>query len=205
MQRRRRSKRSGLLAATAMIAALATLGLGYATWTRQLTINGTVDTAHMGMRWTDPDGNPDVCNETGDPFNAASAQIVRDTLDEQLLHFSLTNGFPGYAAECSSVNWKMDSNSVPVSLTHLSVTTFFPPTETLVAEGQPPTAFDLDGDGLDDVEITISGPIFATYVPSLPGNTGGALDFKVEVLPTAPEGATLDFMAQLHFEIDTTP
>lgn len=195
MPRSRRTKRTGLLAATALIAALATLGLGYASWTQQLTIGGTVDTAHMGVQWTFPGEAATDCFDNDDgTTDLADTTLRRDSGDDQLLHRKLENGYPGYLAQCFQILWKVEDNSIPVLLEQLVIETAF---ETRVVASGASESFDLDGDSELDVEIRFFDGVGLPYQPG----SEQSMAIWVEILDDSPDGETLSFEARAEFVI----
>lgn len=177
-----------------LILALGSLGVAYALWSETLQISGTVNTGVLDASWI----NPAFCQEFyGWPGwqgwgefggkDVGSVSISIDQNDSHLVHFTITNGYPSYAVDCSvkynntgTIPWKVESITFSTS--------------------------DPDLTGCTTVRDPITGS-FSTTCDQLaivftdglceqvdPGNPFGlASNFKVHVEQGASELATYDF------------
>jgi len=121
---------------------------------------------------------------------------------------ALLNAYPSY--HCTAWFTIHNNGSIPI---HLHSVSILGKPATPCAAGVAPTAYDLDGDGLPDVEICVSGisGLDLNCPPHLPGdNTNGVcrefqlhpserfrMDLDIHVMQTAPQGATLGFGAHV--------
>lgn len=105
---RRKLRRSTLFTLIALIGLLS-MGIGYAAWTQNLTINGTVDTATLDVHWSTSSTADDT---TVNPLSVASCTATVNALDDNVLDVALTNAYPGFQCIVNAVV-KNDS-SVPV-------------------------------------------------------------------------------------------
>ena len=175
------------LLALGLVVALATLGVGYAAWTQQLTFNGTVETGTVGVNWLDTA----TCADT-DPLGAGITTGERDSTDHKLVHMVIDNGYPGYEGRCFFEH--ENSGSLPLQIVSLEIqgTTVGPGTWN---------DFDLTGNGLNDVSIRVTNGISATYQPGQQGDIG----VRVLVLDDAPMNETLVFSGHVNFELQSSP
>jgi hypothetical protein len=190
MRNRLKLRRPATLASMALVITLASLGFGYAAWNEQLSINGTVETANMGVKWILPTTTPTLCGDNDDltMMNSGSTQVYRDPGDPKLLHLQVSNGYPGYKVTCGGLTFQVDADSIPVEASEIRI------------EGTPVanlaiTPFNLDGVGDDDVEIQFIDGLGDPYPPG----DGNSDTIVLEVLPGAPPGVTLEFTAEIIF------
>lgn len=177
-------------------------GLAYANWSETLYISGSVATGDLdwefiGVTFLDPDyGVPDRhCNDgfTGIPpfwigdkdVGYTYAEI--DPTDPQIITVTLYNVYPSYFNEISV--YAHVTGSTPLIFGKVVIGE-----EEITATPAPVVGLDLDGDGLDDIEI-------------LWGNSLGEqrenceifdeMSFWIHVLQDAPQGETLSFTISL--------
>ena len=108
----------GMVAGTLLLV-LASMGVVFGLWSKNLVINGTVTTGDLNVDWTTASSGdefgPDDCTQFGSPDGpdagtAPDCPEVRkdvgsmicfvDDVDQQILHFQITNGYPSYEADC---------------------------------------------------------------------------------------------------------
>lgn len=184
MKSRRRLPRAVAFLALGVVMVLASLGLGYAYWADQLTVNGLVNTGTMKSQWlTFPIAS--VENEGSGP-NVAQIACSRDSANTQLVHFTITNGYPGYLAYCS-FPWK-NIGTIPMRITSLDIN------GTTITSGSA-TDYDLAGDSQPDVRITFWDGVGSSYAPG----AGDSKAMQVEVLSGAPQGVPLTFTGHVNF------
>lgn len=88
-----------------LLVAVAALGVGYGLWSKLLLIEGTVETGEVDAIWV-PFVEPNIllCNDNepflDDPKEVGGVSGLIDLEDPQIAHFTITNGYPGYRAEC---------------------------------------------------------------------------------------------------------
>lgn len=92
-------KRRFPVAATAVLVllVLATLGIVYGNWAQTLSINGSVTTAEINVKWTVV-GKACPDNEEGTGKNVGVTQ--RNLVADKII-MTTTNGYPGYQAKCN--------------------------------------------------------------------------------------------------------
>lgn len=109
----------GLLVALAGIAIVAGL------WSKNLVINGTVDTGDVNVDWLDPscqDRNP-WHDPDGSGTGISNGEYLGkdvgwttghvDSEDNQILHLTVHNGYPSYFVDCE-LEWR-NTGSIPVN------------------------------------------------------------------------------------------
>jgi hypothetical protein len=99
------------LAAAAFLVVLATIGIVNGLWSKNLVVNGTVETGDLRVDWNRVSNNdefgPDDCTDFGgfDCDGLIRKDVGRleceiDEDDPQILHFRIFNGYPSYEADC---------------------------------------------------------------------------------------------------------
>lgn len=102
------------LVATAFVVllALGAIGLVNGSWAEQLSVNGTVQTAEIQVKWIAP---TPTC---GDHETKDIATTTRG-LENNKLFVQVDNGYPGYVAKC---NWILQNNGkLPVEVGSLDI------------------------------------------------------------------------------------
>lgn len=192
-----------------LMVALGLLGLGYAHWTKTLSVKGTVNTgtvkAEFREAFTDDD---EVVNDTTkdslddglDPAasgpdpkprydkNVGSCSASVNATDNQKATFEMVNAYPSY----HNTAWFLIhySGSVPAHISGVRV-------NGVSVTPCVPTPFDLSGDGVADVTIHVTG---IEICQQLHYCDLVWLDLDVHVLQDAPQGATMTF----DVEVDLT-
>lgn len=118
-----------------LLVVLAGIGIVAGLWSKNLVINGTVETGDVNIDWVDPQGNSDGpplsvdndCTAPGGPWSnpnypcdypdkdVAWLDCFIDEEDQQILHFEIHNGYPSYEADCE-VHFR-NTGSIPVNFT----------------------------------------------------------------------------------------
>lgn len=122
-------KKFGLLC-LALVLALGALGIGYAAWTDQITINGTVSTGELSwciedFSITPKDAGPDwTSNYTCDPATISTirpAPELKDVgsttavkTDCNTLTLTVNNGYPGYYNHIDF--WAINDGNIPLKI-----------------------------------------------------------------------------------------
>jgi len=172
---------TGLTAA--IIASGATMSLAYTAWTQQLTLTNVVSTGSLAAIWNN---FPVSCqdNQGSGPIYA-TVTAFRDQTDYTLAHMAISQGYPGYQAACS-LTWS-NTGTIGIVLQSLDVN------GTTVQSGVP-TNFDLNGDGVADVQIVYYAGTGGSYASGM----GGSQTLQINVLD-APPNASLAFNAHANF------
>jgi len=205
-----------------VVVALAAMGVGYALWYKVLTIDGTVNTGTVHAKFidafTDDDdvmNNPDKdaadlddCEDIGgvdmdgdtltscDPM-ASGANAPRwdkdvarcdagITDDENVAWVTKTNVYPSYY--CTAWFEIENDGTVPVRIASATV-------NGVAVTPSVPTPFDLDGDGLDDVEIHLTG--LDEECQQIDPDEIVQMDIDQHILQDAPQGATLSYTVEV--------
>jgi hypothetical protein len=105
-----------------LLLALGSLGVGYGLWSKTLTIVGKVETGEVDARWKGasctefhtwpslPSSPADQGELLGKDVGAWNVEVDPD--DDQILHFTILNGYPSYAVDCQ-VHFEVQG-SIPV-------------------------------------------------------------------------------------------
>lgn len=119
MFRKKRGPRLGLLAGL-MVLGLASLGIANGLWSETLHINGTVTTGEVDAKWSGAicrefhpwpfDLNTSLPGEVEDK-EVGSTTVAADPNNDQILNFTITNGYPSYSVDCE-IEF-VNSGSVP--------------------------------------------------------------------------------------------
>lgn len=112
-----------------LLVALGTVGVGYGLWAKTLTIEGQVHTGSVDARWTgrvcsEFNSWPDLPKDDEDDGEAEGKDVGEwsvtiDPDDDQILHFTLVNGYPSYAVDCQ-VHFKVEG-TIPVVVRGTSI------------------------------------------------------------------------------------
>lgn len=108
--RLKRAPRVGFVA-LCLVLALAGIGIGWALWSKALTIEGTVQTGRLHARWDfnicsefhpwpTPTPPGQVTNGEVDGKDVGSTTITVDPNDNNRLLVTINNGYPSYAVDC---------------------------------------------------------------------------------------------------------
>ena len=112
-----------------LLLALGSLGVGYGLWSKTLTIEGQIHTGEVDARWngasciefhtwpklpTSPADQGELLGK-----DVGDWEVEVDPEDDQLLHFTLTNGYPSYAVDCQ-VHFAVEG-TIPVIVRGTSV------------------------------------------------------------------------------------
>ena len=100
-------KKIGILA-LAFVFALGALGVGYASWSKTLSVNASVETGSVNAEWYFVG-----CFDIEDKDVGTTTAWI-DGADPQILHFSIDNGYPCYIGDCE-VEFRY-TGTVPVHL-----------------------------------------------------------------------------------------
>jgi hypothetical protein len=86
--------------AVVLLVALAAVGVGYGLWNEWLYVNGTIETGHLEADWTEV--SPCNDNEFNNPDMKDVGQFDAwiDPEENDIIRFHITNGYPGYYADC---------------------------------------------------------------------------------------------------------
>ena len=219
---RRKSLPLGVLVML-LVLALASLGVGYGLWSKILTINGTVKTGTVNAvfvkAFTDDDDvmddplkdslDLDDCRDVGgvdrdgdgltscdpaesgvDPKRRYLKDVARcdagiDPDDKQFGWIIKTNVYPSYY--CTAWFEVHNNGTVPVKVAGATV-------GGVPIKPSVPTPFDLDGDGIPDVAIHLTGLDIGQQID--PCDTV-QIDIDQHVLQGAPMGATLSYKVEI--------
>lgn len=115
--------------------------------------------------------------------DVARCDAMVDPDDDQVAIVKKSNVYPGYF--CTAWFDVENTGTIPVKIVSATV------------NGEPvipsePTPFDLDGDGLDDVKIHLTGIDICQQIEPGPENAV-QMDIDQEILQDAPEGSTLSY------------
>jgi len=203
----------------AVVMMLAMLGVGYTLWAKSLYIQGTVNTGTVNAEFVDAftdddnmvndeekdsgdigrcplpqvDGGPsptscDPAASGRDPkpryekdVGQCFAMISAD--DPQLATVTLENAYPSYY--CTAWFDIHNTGSIPVRVRAVMI-------DDMAVEPCQTNAFDLDGDGLPDVEIHVTDIELCQQID--PSQTV-QLDLDIHVLQEAPQDESLEFQA----------
>ena len=93
-----------------LILGLAVVGAGYAGWTQNLYINGTVSTGTVDVEWSAADGT--LLNDGTATGTALISTVSAD--NDDMVTITVLNAYPGYtgSAELTATN----TGSIPVTL-----------------------------------------------------------------------------------------
>ena len=115
--------------AVVLLLALALLGVGYGLWSKTLTIEGQVHTGEVDAAWTSAGcfelnswpNPPDVEADYGELLgkDVGDWDIEIDPQDDQILRFTIVNGYPSYAVDCQ-VHFAVEG-TIPVIVLGTSV------------------------------------------------------------------------------------
>jgi hypothetical protein len=115
LRQRHQARRSGRRAPVGgltlvLVLSLGLVGMGYGLWSKLLRVEGIVHTGRVDAKWLGvvctefhtwpdlPDGPEDYGEFEGKDVGRTTARI--DSLDDQIIHLVVTNGYPSYAVDC---------------------------------------------------------------------------------------------------------
>jgi len=176
-----------LMLAAVLLLGLATIGVGYGLWSQTLTINGTVHTGSVDARWAfvtcaefypwPNGGNPGEVE--GKDVGSTMAWI--DPVDDHILHVTVNNAYPSYAANCE-VHFQVDG-TIPVILRG-----------TTIAEGENLTDCVLSGEQVKTLtcrQMTIE--FWDGIGTQIRPGDGGSSSLRFHVEQAAAENTTYEF------------
>lgn len=109
MKNRKRALPLGMLA-VGLLVVLAGIGIVSGLWSKNLTIEGTVETGDLNVDWTlNTTGvGDDLCTQFNPLFpcdgvvrkDVGKFNCTVDREDQQILHFVVSNAYPSYEADC---------------------------------------------------------------------------------------------------------
>lgn len=106
MIKRKRALPIGVLVVTLLVM-LASIGVVSSLWSKNLTVDGTVETGDLRVDWTSAVGFDDICtdfnplfDDCGVPKDVGKFVCEVDEGDAQILHFEASNTYPSYEADC---------------------------------------------------------------------------------------------------------
>lgn len=207
------NKKIGLICLTLALA-FGALGIGYATWTDTLHINGTVETGTVEWEWTgtgsfDPGPPPDVvrdyhCNDgfVPDPTKGDFWQGDKDvgyaictvSSDKKTVTVDMHNIYPSYFNAISV--YAKNTGSVPLIFEKVIISSEYDSaTLDWYAQEYDPVLLDCTGEGVPDMEIRWGNHIEAQLHPE---EATGEMSFWFHLFQAAPQGATnLSFTLEL--------
>lgn len=111
-------KKIGLIC-LALVLALGTVGVGYAHWSKNLYIEGTVNTGEVNLEIISV-ASDDIGIDPGKDKDVASTAVQIDPLDDQRVIITVDNGYPCYY---NYVHFTVHNNgTIPVKLQSVTVT-----------------------------------------------------------------------------------
>jgi hypothetical protein len=181
-----------------VIAMLAT-GISYAMWSKNLYIDGTANTGELdwgfiGASCLDTSGNDYHCRDgfTGPPpYYGMGDKDVGSTgvtiTDPHTVTVTLTNVYPSYftSVDVDAQN----TGTIPLIIDRVVIDGHVQrklPTQVI--------RLDLNGDGIEDVEIKW-GDGFGTQLD--PGDLSPTMSFWIHILQGAPQGQTFGFTIEI--------
>jgi len=182
-----------LTMAVILTLALGTFGVGYGLWAKTLTIEGTVETGRVDARWDFmhcsefypwPGGGHDGEVE-GKDVGKVFLDYLRDDagniIDDQILVFTIENGYPSYAVDCE-VEFLVEG-SIPVKVRGTTIVPGMGLTNCTVVGDQTKTMScdQLTGRFIDNLGGQFDPPDY------------GASSLKVHVEQPAEQNATYTF------------
>lgn len=170
-----------------LLAALATMGLGYGLWSQTLTIEGRVETGEVDARWASanctefypwPEGGNSGEVEGKD---VGSTLATVDPLDDHVLHVLVENGYPSYAVDCQ-VHFMVEG-TIPVRIRG-----------TTIVPGAGLTGCSLSGAQVKILrcnELTVE--LWDGIGTQIHPGDGGASSLRIHVEQPAHENSTYQF------------
>lgn len=174
-------------------------GLAYANWSETLYISGSVATGDLDWEFTealisDTTGYDYHCRDNfevpiprfwmGDKdVGSSSIEIT----DPHTIAITLTNVYPCYFTMASV--YAQNTGTIPLIIDNVIIDG-----NLLRSHPTYPIQMDLDGDGLDDIEIWWKDG-FGTQLE--PGDDSPEMSFWIHILQDAPQGETLSFTISL--------
>lgn len=108
-----RSFRTGVLLMSLVIA-LGALGVVFALWSKTLTIEGTVETGNVDGVWFFASCAENPPSGEVEGKDVGQFTIAPDPLDQEVLIFTITNGYPSYLVDCE-VHFA-NNGSIPIKI-----------------------------------------------------------------------------------------
>ncbi len=106
MTNRKRALPIGVFVVT-LVVVLAGMAVVSGLWSKNLTVDGTVETGDLRVDWTSAVGIDDICtdfnplfDDCGVPKDVGKFVCEVDEGDAQILHFEASNTYPSYEADC---------------------------------------------------------------------------------------------------------
>lgn len=136
---RKTIKRSSIFTFVAVIALLG-LGVGYAAWTGQLTVNSSATTANANVQWQ---AGPTAVEN--DPYSLATSTCTATRNVDTNINWDIVNAYPGYSCTITIVS--ENNGTVPMEVSAKT----FSPTITQISgplfsvTGQPGVTLDFTG------------------------------------------------------------
>jgi len=182
-----------------LLLGLATVGVGYGLWAKTLNIEGTVETGKVDARWAFTH-----CNEfypwpaggnwgevEGKEVGSFSLDYLRDqagnVLDDQILVFTIENGYPSYAVDCE-VEFDVEG-SIPVIVRGTSIVPGPGLSHCTLTGNQTKTLT------CDQITVVFIDNLGSQFDPP----DGGASSLKVHVEQPAAQDETYTFTVQVCF------
>jgi len=181
-----------------LMLALSIAGFAYAHWEKIITINGTVNTGVLCWKTTtvqcldDYVGCKDYhCNDgfAGYYYWQGDKDVGMTTIqiiDDQTVELNLTNVYPSYFT--SATLYIVNCGTIPLIFEKVIIASQYETVE--IVEDDQIVSIDLNGDGLDDIEIYWGNHIGKQIHP---GEPLGEVSFWIHVLQNAPPGSNLSF------------
>ncbi len=175
-------------------------GLAYANWSETLYISGSVATGDLDWEFTDvlildTTGDDYHCRDNFEDPSPRSWMGDKDVgsssieiTDSHTITITLTNVYPSYFTMASV--YALNTGTIPLIIDNVII-------DGNVLRSFPtyPIQLDLDGDGLDDIEIWWRGSIFGHQME--PEHESPEMSFWIHILQDAPQGETLSFTIEL--------
>lgn len=162
-----------------VVLALGSLGVAYGLWSKTLTIDGTVNTGNVDAVWFYASCAEDPPEVEGK--DVGSFTVAPDPNDQEILLFTINNGYPGYGVDCE-VHFA-NNGSIPVKVQ--SITEDDP-------NGDAVIEVLLDGIG-SQLEPCGSTPAWGTPPHTVPANCQSAMSLIAHVQQEAQQSSTYQF------------
>jgi hypothetical protein len=170
-----------------LVIAMAGLGLGWATWTKTLNIDGTVETGEVDFAYDSIPSSLVISELGGIGQTHGSFEDPDGDGIAYKLNISLENVCPDYESKVEFTAHNL--GTVPVKIDHVKIGPY-------TIYGTAKRSLDLDGNGTNDIEVWWRGAIGTAYQPNDPDSIYDG-KFNIKVLQTASSGITEDFSIEL--------